>query len=105
MGNRTVKDHVGGGKITGAHTSVIPAASKPVREAEKLNCVLRIRLGFIKGAPGGNGHRISFSEASPKCVLAKVRGPGSVQDIYVYFAEVQDREAVEAAMRAALPAT
>ena len=72
-----------GGKFTASHTSIINAAKKPVAAAAALDCVKKISLGIIK--PIGNGlTSLKFLDDSPGCLLVKIRGPRSIQEIRFY---------------------
>ncbi|MGI4788936.1 MAG: hypothetical protein ACRYFS_08795 [Janthinobacterium lividum] len=95
-GNR-VSGHLSGGKYTASHTTVIEAASLPAQAAARLECVSKISLGLIKTLRNGPP-AIKFTEECAGCVLVKVRGGSSIQEIRVY---TTDKEAVESAMRTA----
>ncbi len=87
-----------GGKFTASHTSIITAAHKPVAAAANLSCVKKISLGVI--IPIRNGSfSIKFSDESPGCILAKIRGTRSIQEIRIY---TSDKALVEEVMNKAL---
>jgi hypothetical protein len=89
--------HLSGGKYTASHTTVIDAAAAPAQAAARLDCVRKISLGLIKTLRNGPP-AIKFSEESPGCLLVKVRGASSIQEVRVYST---DKEATQAAMQAA----
>lgn len=92
--------HLSGGKYTASHTTVIDAAIPPTQAAAQLDCVSKISLGLIKTLRNGPP-AIKFVEESPGCLLVKVRGGSSLQEVRVY---TKDKEAVIHAMTAAFPA-
>ena len=89
--------HLSGGKYTASHTTVIQAADAPARAAAALDCVSKISLGLIKTLHNGPPV-LKFLDECNGCLLVKVRGRRSLQEVRVY---TQDKAAVEAAMRAA----
>ncbi len=89
--------HLSGGKYTASHTTVIQAAGAPARAAAALDCVTKISLGLIKSLHNGPP-ALKFIEDGPGCLLVKVRGRRSLQEVRVY---TRDKETVETAMRAA----
>ncbi len=97
-GNR-LSGHLSGGKYTTSHTTVIAAAEMPARAAAQLECVSKVSLGLIKTLRNGPP-AIKFIDEGPGCLLVKVRGPSSLQEVRVYS---KDKEAVIAAMTAAFP--
>lgn len=96
MANTRSSGHLSGGKFTASHTTVIEAAVAPAQAAAGLDCVSKISLGLIKTLRSGPP-AIKFTEEGPGCVLAKVRGARSLQEIRVY---TSDQQAVKAAMQA-----
>ena len=89
--------NLSGGKYTATHSSVIEAAYAPTRAAAALSCVSKISLGMI--TPLGNGRpAIKFLDEGPGCLLAKVRGPRSLQEIRIY---TSDKDKVSEVMLAA----
>lgn len=73
-----------GRKSTGSHTTLIEVALPLVKEAEKLEAVKRISLGYIKatpGTPGRKGVKFTFMQGG---LLAKVRGNTAIQEIRIY---------------------
>jgi hypothetical protein len=93
MANTRPSGHLSGGKFTASHTTVIEAA----HAAAQLACVTKISLGFIKTLKNGPP-AIKFLPESPGCLLAKVRGTRSLQEIRVY---TDDQEQAQAVMEAA----
>ena len=89
--------HLSGGKYTASHTTVIEAAEAPARAAAQLECVSKISLGLIKTLRNGSP-AIKFVDESLGCVLAKVRGTRSIQEVRVY---TRDKEEAIAVMEAA----
>lgn len=77
------KGHRAGGKISGKHTTVIPAAEKVVDFLEKQIAVKKISVGFIKQGIKGGTHSIKITKTESGLLL-KVRGTASIQDIWVY---------------------
>ena len=89
--------HLSGGKYTASHTTVIEAAEAPARAAAQLDCVTKISLGLIQSLRNGPP-AIKFIDESAGCVLAKVRGTRSIQEVRVY---TRDKAETIAAMSAA----
>ena len=89
--------HLSGGKFTASHTTVIEAADAPARAAASLDCVSKVSLGLIKSLKNGPP-ALKFLDDGPGCLLAKVRGARSIQEVRVY---TSDKERTQAAMRAA----
>ncbi len=97
MAGSRASGHLSGGKYTASHTTVIDAALLPAQAAARLGCVSKISLGLIKTLRNGPP-AIKFTEECAGCLLVKVRGVSSLQEIRVY---TTDKDAVEDAMRAA----
>lgn len=91
-------NHFQGGKVTASHTTIIDAARRPVIAAEKLSCVTKVSLGMIKVIPRGTAS-IKYLTESEGCILAKVRGTTSIQEIRIYCS---NPELVKEQMSAAL---
>ncbi len=91
--------HLSGGKYTTSHTTVIKAAEMPARAAAQLECVTKVSLGLIKTLRNGPP-AIKFIDEGPGCLLVKVRGVSSLQEVRVYS---RDKDAVRAAMTVAFP--
>ncbi len=91
--------HLSGGKYTTSHTTVIEVAEMPARAAAGLECVSKVSLGLIKTLRNGPP-AIKFTDEGPGCLLVKVRGVSSLQEVRVYH---KDKNAVVVAMSAAFP--
>ena len=95
----TKGNHLQGGKFTANHTTVIDAARDPALAAEKLDCVSKVSLGLIKTLPNGSAS-IKFTDEGATCLLAKIRGTASLQEVRVYTSDKQKtKEAMCQAMR------
>lgn len=92
--------HLSGGKFTASHTTVTELALAPVLAAAGLACVSKVSLGLIKSLRNGPP-AIKFLEEGPGCLLAKVRGVRSLQEVRVY---TNDQEKTQAVMEAAFAA-
>ena len=92
-----ISSHLSGGKYTASHTTVIEAASAPAQAAAGLACVSKVSLGLIKTLKNGPP-AIKFLDESAGCLLAKVRGTRSLQEIRVY---TSDKVETQAAMASA----
>ena len=78
-----------GKKISGAHTSRIDAAESVIKSADKLNCVSKIVLGVIKRVNSpAVGKSVKITDI-PAGIRVKVRGPKSVQELFVYTSDRQ----------------
>jgi len=90
--------NLAGGKYAPSHSSVTMTAARPVKAAANLDCVSKVILGMI--TPIGNGPTsVKFLDEGPGCLLAKIRGHRSIQEIRFY---TSDKEAVKAKLTAAL---
>jgi len=89
--------HLSGGKYTASHTTVIDAALQPAQAAARLSCVSKISLGLIKTLRNGPP-AIKFTEECAGCLLVKIRGVSSIQEIRVY---TTDKDATQDVMQAA----
>ena len=100
MAKSRVSGHLSGGKFTASHTTVTEAAYAPALAASGLDCVSKVSLGMIKSLHNGPP-AIKFLEEGPGCLLAKVRGTRSLQEVRVYASDLgQARAAMEAAFGA-----
>ncbi len=74
-----------GGKVTGSHTTVVPAAAEVVDIAEKCTAVNKIVLGYIKaGLPSAKGLRkVKISEDGASLLLS-VRDNTTHQELHLY---------------------
>ena len=97
MTSSRASGHLSGGKFTASHTTVIEAADGPARAAAQLECVSKVSLGLIQTLRNGPP-MLKFLDEGPGCLLAKVRGIRSIQEVRVY---TSDKEATKAAMMAA----
>lgn len=97
MAGSRASGHLSGGKYTASHTTVIDAALLPAQAAARLECVSKISLGLIKTLRNGPP-AIKFTEECAGCLLVKVRGVSSIQELRVY---TSDKDAVEDVMRTA----
>jgi hypothetical protein len=77
------KGHRAGGKISGKHTTIIPATEKIIDFLEKQAEVKKISVGFIKQGIKGGKHSLKIIKTTSGLLL-KVRGTASIQDIWVY---------------------
>lgn len=80
------KDSRDGGKFSGSHTTLIPAAASVADKAETCPFVYNIVLGFIKaGLNSANGQRrVKIIREAGASVLLAVRDNASQQEIRVY---------------------
>ncbi len=83
------KGHKQGGKITGSHTTVIPAGEKVVDFLQKEKDVNKISIGFIKHGIRGGKHSIKTMEMDSGLLL-KIRGTASIQEIRVYTTQSEN---------------
>lgn len=81
------KGHRAGGKVSGKHTTVIPAAEKIVDFLEKQIEVKKISVGFIKHGIKSGRHSVKITKTESGLLL-KVRGTASIQEIWVYAEDV-----------------
>jgi len=80
------KGHRAGGKISGKHTTIIPAAEKIIDFLCKQPEVVKISVGFIKHGIKSGRHLIKVVEMESGLLL-KIRGTASIQEIWVYTDE------------------
>jgi hypothetical protein len=79
-----------GGKFTGSHTTVIPAAGTIADIAEGCSAVTKIGLGFIKaGLPSLKGQRRLKIQMTEGSLLLTVRDNISQQELRVYASPVE----------------
>ncbi len=97
MANARTSGHLSGGKYTAGHTTVIDAAAAPAQAAAELACVSKISLGLIKSLHTGPPV-LKFLDSGPGCLLVKIRGVRSLQEVRVY---TTDKDTVRAVMQAA----
>ena len=79
------KNHRSGGKYSGSHTTVIPAAGVICDLADGCDAVTRIALGFIKsGLKSAGGQRRVKIANDGAVLLLSVRDNTTHQEVYVY---------------------
>lgn len=76
--------HLNVKKISGAHTSRIEVAESIVESASKLECVTKIVLGIIKQVKSPPVYKNIKIAEIPAGIRIKVRGPKSVQELFIY---------------------
>jgi Predicted metal-binding protein (DUF2103) len=82
---RMKKDHRSGGKYSGGHTTVIPAAAFLADIADNQQEVTKISLGYIKaGLPSIEGKRRAKITERQGNLLVSVRDNITHQEITVY---------------------
>lgn len=74
--------HIGSNKITSSHSTLIEAAEKFVRAAQREPEVNKITLGMISQCKSGRPS-IKITETTSGLKLC-VRGPRTLQEIYIY---------------------
>jgi len=74
-------------KISGAHTSRIKVAESIIESASKLDCVSKIVLGVIKQVKSPPVHKGMKVLEIPAGIRVKVRGPKSVQELFIYTSD------------------
>ncbi len=83
------KDSRSGGKYTGSHTSLIPAAAKICDIANRCPNVTKISPGFIKaGLPSARGNRRVKITVSDGSMLLSIRDNASHQEVRVYATDI-----------------
>ena len=84
------KDHRAGGKYSGSHTTVIPAAALLADIATVQSEVTKIALGYIKaGLPSIKGNRRAKIAERQGNLLVTVRDNVSQQELVVYTSDLQ----------------
>lgn len=79
-----------GGKFTGNHTTLIPAASLICDIADACSSVTKITPGFITaGIRSANGHRRVKITEKGGAILLSVRDNASHQEVFVYASDTQ----------------
>lgn len=80
-----------GGKYSGNHTTLIPAAAIVCDIANNCVWVTKISPGFIKaGLKSANGHRRVKISDDGKNILLSVRDNASHQEIWIYASNRQE---------------
>lgn len=79
------KDSRSGGKYSGTHTTLIPAAAVVCDIAEQSSAVARISPGFIKAGLRsiGGRRRVKLTERDG-AILAAIRDNTSHQEVHIY---------------------
>jgi hypothetical protein len=82
--------HRNGGKYSGSHTTVIPAAGLIVDSTHKCTAVTKIALGIIKSGlrPSSRGRSVKIKKKD-SCLHLSVRDNIAVQQVYVYTNNVE----------------
>lgn len=84
------KNHKGGGKYGGSHTTYIVAAKDLLRAAERSSAVDRIVLSYItKRRSSGHGVQSVKIHEDNGCLLLVVRGNATTQEIRIYTRDAQ----------------
>jgi hypothetical protein len=96
IGSIDVMGNIRGCKKIGSHGTAIKAAVPVVRAAERSPLVTKIALGMIDAKTGSNRgpNRIKI-EPVPAGLKLMVRGRSSVQEIWIYTAEVNRLETIK----------
>lgn len=85
------KDSRNGGKFSGSHTTLIPAATIVADVADACDTVYRIIPGFIKaGLRSVSGNRRVKITRDENHILLSVRDNASQQEIHVFANDVQE---------------
>ncbi len=84
------KNHLAGGKYTGSHTTVIPAARIVCEIANACPYVTKIGLGFIKTGLKANGVQSVKIIDDGSHLLLVVKGNTASQEIHVYVSNIQE---------------
>ncbi|MCR4277740.1 MAG: DUF2103 domain-containing protein [Candidatus Berkelbacteria bacterium] len=74
-------------KISGAHTSRIEVAKSIIEAASKLGCVNKIVLGVIKQVKSPPVYKSIKVAEVPAGIRVRVRGPKSVQELFIYTSD------------------
>ncbi|MFA7209221.1 MAG: DUF2103 domain-containing protein [Parcubacteria group bacterium] len=82
-------NHRSGGKIGGRHTTVIDAARPIIDFLLKDPGVSNIAIGHIKMGIKAGPQRVKIKEETG-CLLIKIRGSASVQEIRVFAKELSE---------------
>lgn len=88
MGKKTIR---AGGKFTGSHTTVVPAAGEIADIAAGCRVVTKIAIGFIKaGLRPTQGRRALKISPQGAGLLLSVRDNTSHQELHVYATDVEE---------------
>lgn len=81
--------HIAGKKLSRRHTTVIDAAKSVVAAARALDCVSKVSLGLIRQVMGNPvAQRLKIEEITAGLKIV-VRGPKTIQELFVYTADPQ----------------
>ena len=85
----STKSSRSGGKYTGSHTTIIPAAAEVTDFIHKRPEVTRISIGYIKTglAHSRGGIHIKIGYGYNRCILLQIRGNNTQQEIRVWTNE------------------
>jgi hypothetical protein len=84
------KNNRSGGKFTGNHTSLVPAAAIVADICDQCEVVYRISPGFIKaGLRPVNGQRRVKITDSQSYILLAIRDNTSQQELHIYATDTQ----------------
>lgn len=85
------KNHIGGKKKKGKHTTIIDAAVRPVAIAKRMPEITGVAPGFIKmGLSSTRGAIAVKIKSEGTCILLSIRGNTSAQEIRLYTSNVLD---------------
>jgi hypothetical protein len=81
-----------GGKFTGSHTTVVPAAATVADIAAACDAVYKVALGYISPGIGPvNGQRrVKIGDENGSSILLSVRDGTSLQEIRVFATDRQE---------------
>lgn len=85
----SANNHRSGGKIGGRHTTVIDAARPIIDFLLKDPGVSNITIGHIKMGIKAGPQRVKITEETG-CLLIKIRGSASIQEIRVFAKELSE---------------
>ena len=82
----STKSSRSGGKYTGSHTTIIPAASQITDFVHDKPEVTSISIGYIKTglSPSRGGIHVKIGYGCNKCILLQIRGNNTQQEIRVW---------------------
>jgi len=87
----STKSNRSGGKYTGSHTTIIPAAARVTDFLNKRNEVTKINNGHMKGGlkTPKQGCHVKIGYGDNGCILFQIRGNTSKQEIRVWSKNIQ----------------
>lgn len=85
------KDSRKGGKFTGNHTTLIPAAAIICDIADACTSVTKITPGFMKAGlkSVGGQRRVKITSKGNGAILLSIRDNASHQEVHVYASDIQ----------------